>query len=141
MASQQTIAKPVEIEGRGLFTGSPAIVRLRPADPGAGITLIRTDQKEPVSIRARVGNVAKRARRTTLKIGNVSVETVEHCMSALAGLQIDNALIQINGPELPCGDGSAAPFVNPIMEVGTQEQEAPRRIYRLTEPLLVEEGD
>ena len=64
MRTQQTIAGSVEIEGRGLFTGSPAVVRLRPADPGTGITFVRTDQKAPNGIAARVENVAKRARRT-----------------------------------------------------------------------------
>src|SRR5690606_25193846 len=60
---------------------------------------------------------------------------------AFAGLRIDNALVEIDGPELPCGDGSAAPFVEPMLEVGMVEQDAPRRIFKITEPLIVEEGD
>jgi UDP-3-O-[3-hydroxymyristoyl] N-acetylglucosamine deacetylase/3-hydroxyacyl-[acyl-carrier-protein] dehydratase len=140
-ASQHTLAAPVTISGKGLLLGEDATITIMPAPPNHGIIFDRIDLDPPVQIPAQVANVAKRARRTTLKIGNVSVETVEHCMSALAGLQIDNALIQIDGPELPCGDGSALPFVDPILEVGVQEQDAPRRVYKLTEPIMVEEGD
>ena len=95
----------------------------------------------PVNIPAVVTNVAERARRTTLKVGNTSVETVEHCMSAFAGLRIDNALVEINGQELPCGDGSASPFVDPILEAGLVEQDAPRRVFRVSEPIVVEVRD
>ena len=76
-----------------------------------------------------------------LKSGDASVETVEHCLSALAGLGIDNAMIEIDGPELPCGDGSAQPFVEPILEAGIVEQDAARRIFKISEPIIVEEGD
>src|SRR5436190_690494 len=89
----------------------------------------------------RTMNLGDRARRTTLKVGNATVETVEHCMSAFAGLRIDNALVEINGQELPCGDGSASPFVDPILEAGLVEQDAPRRVFRVSEPIVVEEGD
>jgi UDP-3-O-[3-hydroxymyristoyl] N-acetylglucosamine deacetylase/3-hydroxyacyl-[acyl-carrier-protein] dehydratase len=129
------------VSGRGLLLGELGSVEILPAPADHGIVFERVDLDPPVQIPALVTNVAKRARRTTLKVGNASVDTVEHCMSALAGLQIDNALIRINGPELPCGDGSAAPFADPIIEVGVVEQPAPRRVYRLVEPILVEEGD
>jgi UDP-3-O-[3-hydroxymyristoyl] N-acetylglucosamine deacetylase/3-hydroxyacyl-[acyl-carrier-protein] dehydratase len=95
----------------------------------------------PVQIPALVGNIARRARRTTLALSSTSIETIEHCMSALAGLCIDNVLIKVDGPELPCGDGSAAPYADPIVEVGLIEQDALRRVFRITEPILVEEGD
>jgi UDP-3-O-[3-hydroxymyristoyl] N-acetylglucosamine deacetylase/3-hydroxyacyl-[acyl-carrier-protein] dehydratase len=83
-------------------------------------------------------------RRTTLKGGAphfATVETVEHCMSAFAGLRIDNALVEINGPELPCGDGSAAPFTDPILAVGFEEQDAPRKIFKITEPIIVQDEE
>ncbi|NNF42903.1 MAG: UDP-3-O-[3-hydroxymyristoyl] N-acetylglucosamine deacetylase [Phycisphaerales bacterium] len=131
----------MEISGRGLLLGEPAEVTMQPAPAGHGIVFERVDVSPPVKVPALATNVAKRARRTTLRIGSVSVETVEHCMSALAGLQVDNLLIQINGPELPCGDGSALPFVEPILEAGLEEQDASRRVYTVTEPLLVEDGD
>ncbi len=138
---QRTVAREVTVSGKGLLLGEEATATILPAPANHGIVFERIDLDPPVQIHASVSNVAKRARRTTLKLGNVSVETVEHCMSALAGLQIDNALIRINGPELPCGDGSAAPFVDPILSVGIQELDAPRRTFQVVEPILVEEGD
>jgi UDP-3-O-[3-hydroxymyristoyl] N-acetylglucosamine deacetylase/3-hydroxyacyl-[acyl-carrier-protein] dehydratase len=138
-ARQHTLARPVEVSGKGLLLGEHANVTINPAPAGHGIVFERTDVSPPVQIPAVATNVAKRARRTTLRVGSVAVETVEHCMSALAGLHVDNALIQIDGPELPCGDGSALPFVEPIVEAGLTEQDAERRVFRVAEPLLVEE--
>jgi UDP-3-O-[3-hydroxymyristoyl] N-acetylglucosamine deacetylase/3-hydroxyacyl-[acyl-carrier-protein] dehydratase len=114
---------------------------IHPAPPDHGIVFERTDVSPPVQIPALVQNIARRARRTTLALSSTSIETIEHCMSALAGLCIDNALIKVDGPELPCGDGSAAPYTDPIVEVGLVEQDAPRRVFRITEPILVEDGD
>jgi UDP-3-O-[3-hydroxymyristoyl] N-acetylglucosamine deacetylase/3-hydroxyacyl-[acyl-carrier-protein] dehydratase len=131
----------VKVSGKGLLLGEQANVSIHPAPANHGIIFERVDLDPPVQIPAVATNVAKRARRTTLKIGNVSVETVEHCMSALAGLRIDNALIRIDGPELPCGDGSAAPFVDPILEIGLTALDAPRRVFRVVEPILVQEAD
>lgn len=140
-ARQQTLAEPVTIAGRGLLLGEEVSVTIEAAPAGHGIVFERVDVNPPVRIPAIATHVAKRARRTTLKNGGVSVETVEHCMSALAGLKVDNALIRIDGPELPCGDGSAIIFVEPILAVGLVEQDAPRRTFRITEPLLVEDGN
>ncbi len=112
-----------------------------PAPINHGIVFERVDISPPVQIPALVRHLARRARRTTLRMGETSIETIEHCMSALAGLRVDNALVQLDGPELPCGDGSAAPFVEPMLEVGMVTQDAPRRIHRITEPILVQEGD
>jgi len=139
--TQHTVAGPVNVSGKGLLLGEHADVTIHAAEPGHGIVFERVDLNPPVRIPALASNVARRARRTALAVGSVSVETVEHCMSALAGLRIDNALIEINGPELPCGDGSALPFVEPIVETGLVDQGVPRRVYRITEPLHVEDGD
>jgi len=109
--SQHTVAAPVTIGGRGLLLGEEATTTIVPAPANHGIVFERVDLDPPVQIPASLENVARRARRTTLKLGSVSIETVEHCMSAFAGLGIDNALVRVDGPELPCGDGSAAPFV------------------------------
>lgn len=141
VANQHTVAGPVSVSGPGLLLGEHADVTIKPAPPGHGIVFSRVDHDPPVQIPALVRHVSKRARRTTLTSGNVSIETVEHCLSALAGLRIDNALIEINGPELPCGDGSAAPFVEPIIKAGVQDQGAPRKVYKLRKPIMVEEGD
>ncbi len=138
---QHTLAGEVEVRGKGLLLGEDAVVRFCPAPPYHGVVFERTDVDPPVRIPATIDHVGNRARRTTLKRGDIAIETVEHCMSALAGLRIDNVLIQINGPELPCGDGSAAPFVDPILEVGLEEQDAPRRIYKLRQPIVIEQGD
>jgi UDP-3-O-[3-hydroxymyristoyl] N-acetylglucosamine deacetylase/3-hydroxyacyl-[acyl-carrier-protein] dehydratase len=140
-AKQHTLARPARITGKGLLLGEDAEVTINPAPPGHGVVFERVDVKPPVQIPALATNIALRARRTTLKLGSVSIETVEHCMSALAGLEVDNALIQIDGPELPCGDGSAMPFVEPIIEAGLVEQDLPRRFYRITQPLMVQDGD
>lgn len=147
---QHTVAGPVRVSGKGLLLGEHADVTVLPAPVNHGIVFERTDLDPPVQIPAMVTNVVKRARRTTLMLGagssnapggSASVETVEHIMSAFAGLRIDNALVQITGPELPCGDGSAAPFVDPILEVGLSEQDASRRVFKVIEPAVVEDGD
>src|SRR5436190_5779444 len=138
---QHTLAAPVTITGKVLLLGEDATVIIHPAPPDHGIVFQRTDLSPAVNIPALVTNVTERARRTTLKLGNTVIETVEHCMSAFAGLRIDNALVAINGPELPCGDGSAAPFVDPITAVGVVEQDAPRRLFKVSEPIIVEQDD
>ncbi|MHC4346940.1 MAG: UDP-3-O-acyl-N-acetylglucosamine deacetylase [Planctomycetota bacterium] len=138
---QHTLAGPVTVSGKGLLLGEDATITIHPAPPDHGIVFERTDVSPPVQIPALVQNIASRARRTTLALSNTSIETIEHCMSALAGLCIDNVLIKVAGPEMPCGDGSAAPFADPIAEVGVIEQDAPRRVFRITEPILVEDGD
>jgi len=138
---QHTLAGAVEVRGKGLLLGEEAVCVIEPAPANHGIVFERSDVSPPVRIPASVRHVTRRARRTTLRLGSTSIETVEHCMSALAGLRIDNALIRLDGPELPCGDGSALPFVEPIMAIGLEEQQAPRRVFRLTDPIVVQEGD
>jgi len=138
---QHTLAEPVEVSGKGLLLGEDAHVRIEPAPANHGIVFERVDLTPPVRIPAVVTNVTRRSRRTTLKMGSASIETIEHCMSAFAGLRIDNALVKVNGPELPCGDGSASPFVEPMQRVGTEQQDAPRRVFKLAEPVLVQDAD
>ena len=138
---QRTLARPVTIRGKGLMLGVEATVVIQPAPPYSGVSFVRTDLTPPLRIPATVEHVAPRPRRTTLKMGDVTIDTVEHCLSALAGLRIDNATIEINGPELPCGDGSAALFAEPMMEAGIVEQDAPRKIFKIREPIVIEEPD
>lgn len=138
---QHTLGGEASVRGKGLLLGEDAVVTIKPAPANHGIVFVRTDLDPPVHIPALATNVTERARRTTLKAGAATVETVEHCMSAFAGLRVDNAVIEISGPELPCGDGSAAPFVEAIRAAGIVEQEAPRRIFRVHEPVIVEDGD
>ena len=129
------------VSGKGLMLGREATLTVVPSPPDHGIVFERTDLDRPVVIPALVSNVIPNARRTTLKAGDVTIETVEHCMSALRGLGIDNALLRLSGPELPCGDGSAMPFVEPLLAAGIAEQDAPRRTFRLAETVSVTEGD
>jgi UDP-3-O-[3-hydroxymyristoyl] N-acetylglucosamine deacetylase/3-hydroxyacyl-[acyl-carrier-protein] dehydratase len=135
------LGAPVQVRGKGLLLGEEATADILPAPANHGIIFERVDLNPPVQIPALVHNVARRSRRTTLTVGSTTIETVEHCMSAFAGLRIDNALVRISGPELPCGDGSAAPFVEPILQAGLVEQDAPRTIYAVSEPIHVSEGE
>ena len=116
-------------------------MRLRPGAPHTGIWFIRTDQSPPIRIAARVGNVSKRARRTSLRNGTVAIETVEHCLSACAGLEIDNLQIELTGGELPALDGSSLPFVERLLEAGICEQDAIREPFVVTEVVRVVDGD
>jgi len=138
---QQTIRQPVELSGRGLFTGEPVKVRFKPAGANTGIVFVRTDQDGPTRIAARLENLTKRARRTSLRNGMVAVETVEHCLSACAALGIDNVEIELDAPELPGFDGSCEPYVHKLQEAGIQPTQTPARALVIPEPVRVCEGD
>ncbi len=141
MKPQRTIQREAELSGRGLFTGFPVTVRVKPAPPGTGITFVRTDQPEPVSISARLENLSKRARRTSLRNGTAAIETIEHCLAAARGLDIDNLIVELDNAELPAVDGSAAPFVELLQRAGAVELEAEREVLQVTELVRVNEGD
>lgn len=130
----------MELTGRGLFTGEQSVVRFCPAEPDTGIVFVREDQNPPVRIPAVVENVAKRLRRTSLRNGTVQIETVEHCLSAIAGLGIDNVVIELNANEMPSFDGSCAPVVAKLKEAGIVAQSRPRLIFRVPETVRVAEG-
>jgi len=138
---QQTIRRTVELEGRGLFTGEPVVVRLHPAPANSGLWFLRSDQPTPVRVPARVELVSKRARRTSLQNGTVSIETVEHCLSACAGLGIDNLEIELTGNELPVLDGSCLPLVELIQQAGISTQDVLREPYVIREVTRVVDGD
>ena len=138
---QRTLAAPAIVRGKGLLHGQDATLEIVPAPPGTGIVFERIDLNPPVIIPGLVSHVIPRARRTTLRMGDATIDTVEHCLSALAGLRVDNAVLRIAGPELPLGDGSALPFLEAILAVGLMEQDAPRRTFRLRDPIVVEDGD
>ena len=140
MKPQQTIHEPVELAGRGLFTGEGAVLRFRPAEADTGVVFLRDDQNPPVVIPARVENVAKRMRRTSIRNGTVQIETIEHCMSALAGLGIDNIVVELNANEVPALDTSAQPFVERIKAAGIVALDRPRQVFRVPETVRVAEG-
>jgi len=138
---QRTISLEAEIEGKGLFTGQPVHLRLRPAPPDTGLVFCRVDLGEDAVVPAGIETVAKRFQRTTLVRGDVSVETTEHLLAALAGLGIDNLYADLDGPELPGGDGSAADYVRLLRQAGIVEQEAERPVLAVTDPVTVQDGE
>ncbi len=139
--SQTTIASPVSLSGIGLFLSRPVTLTFRPAPANHGIVFVRSDLNH-APIAARIGNVVKRPRRTALRQGDATVDTTEHCLSAVAGLGLDNLLIELDGPEVPGMDGSAAPFIEALTTAGRVEQDdAPRRIFELSQPVMVRQDD
>ncbi|MDP7009379.1 MAG: UDP-3-O-acyl-N-acetylglucosamine deacetylase [Phycisphaerales bacterium] len=139
---QHTVSKPVTITGRGLLTGCEVDIVVEPAATNAGIVFERVDLDAPVRIEATVDHaIDDRPRRTALGIGDVTIETVEHLMSALSGLGVDNALIRVDGPEIPGGDGSALLFAEKLARAGFTVQDEPRRILNINEPIYFQEGD
>ena len=137
---QRTIAREAEMEGRGLFTGQPVRVRFRPAPADTGLVFTRVDLSPEAQVSATIQSVAKRFQRTTLASGEVAVETAEHLLATLAGLQIDNLAVELDGPELPACDGSAADYVRLLREAGVTEQPAERPVLRIVEPVTVHDG-
>ena len=141
MSRQQTIEREVELTGRGLFTGFPVTASFRPAAPGSGVTFVRADQPKPVRIAARVENLSKRSRRSSLKNGTVAIETVEHCLAAARGLGIDNLEIELDNAELPAGDGSCLPFVKTLLSAGIVEQDVDREYLQISQLVRVSDGE
>ena len=138
---QCTIAKPVSLSGRGLFGGATVTVTFEPAPADHGVVFARSDLGG-LEVAAIVDNVVHNPRRTTLRSGAAVVETCEHCMSALAGLKIDNVKINLDAPELPAADGSARPFIDALNEAGLiADDNAPRQRFKVTEPVMVKDGD
>jgi len=137
MDTQQTIAAETTVSGPGLFHGKPASVTFRPAPDNHGVVFARRDLGG-ATIPALVRYVVKSARRTTLARGEASVDTCEHCLSAVAGLRIDNLLIEIDGPELPMLDGSAQPYLDALTQAGVTASTQPRRALVVREPVVVE---
>lgn len=129
--NQQTLAGPVTLHGVGLHTGSVVNMTLKPANPGFGIRFQRVDLPGQPVVKADVDYVTDTSRGTTLEHDGARVSTVEHLLAALVGLRIDNALIELDGPEVPILDGSARLFIEAIESIGIQEQEARRVVYSI----------
>lgn len=121
---QQTLEKPATVTGFGFFTGADATVRFLPADENHGVVFRRVDLTDQPTVAARIENVLPSQRRTTIQDGEAEVQLIEHLMAALAGLQVDNVLVEINGPEVPGLDGSCREFCQQILEAGICEQAA-----------------
>ena len=141
MLRQRTIQKTISTKGVGLHSGRRVEITLRPAAPNTGIVFHRVDLPEVVDIPARADNVGNTRLASVLQKGDVRVSTVEHLMSALAGLGIDNLHVDLTAEEVPIMDGSAGTFVYLLRSAGLQEQAAPKRFLRVVKPIEVREGE
>ena len=133
--NQTTIKKEVSLSGVGLHTGQKVNLKFKPADAGHGVKFQRIDLDGKPTVSAVVGSVSSTNRSTTIKSGEAQVTTVEHLLSALSGLGIDNVLVEIDGGEVPILDGSAKKFVAALKKAGIEEQDAEREYFEITEPI------
>lgn len=135
MQLQQTLRKSYSFEGKGLHTGKTATMTVNPAPVDTGIRFRRTDIGPDAFVDALAENVSNTARSTTISQGEASVSTIEHIMSALTGMGIDNALIDIDNVEVPILDGSAKPYIDLMWKDGVVQQDAPRRYIEIDGPI------
>ncbi|MHB1285113.1 MAG: UDP-3-O-acyl-N-acetylglucosamine deacetylase [Leptospirales bacterium] len=142
MRNQRTLRKSVELVGTGLHSGKKVCVRICPAPIDAGITFVRTDL-DGLTIPAHVNNVSidHSVLSTTLLHGSASIQTIEHLMSAANGFYLDNLRVELDGPELPILDGSAAPFVQAFRDSGVKEQAVRQSFYTVSKVVEFEEGN
>lgn len=141
MVKQRTLKNEIRATGVGLHTGQKVYLTLRPAPVDAGIVFRRTDLNPPVDIPAFATNVGSTTLSTSIGEGEASVSTIEHLMSAMAGLGIDNAIVELSANEVPIMDGSAGPFVFLIQSAGVVEQPASKRFIRILKKVETKEGD
>lgn len=141
MLKQQTIATPIKAVGIGLHSGKKATLHLKPAPVDSGIVFVRVDLEPVAVIPAKALNISDTRLASVLKVGDARVSTVEHLLSACAGLGIDNLMIEIDCEEVPIMDGSAASFLFLLQSAGLQKQDAPRKFLKITKPVEVKDGD
>lgn len=141
MIKQRTLKHIIRATGVGVHSGKKVLLILRPAPANSGIIFTRTDLKTPVSIPAQQKYVGDTTLSTTLVKDNVRISTVEHLLSAFAGLGIDNAYVDVSAEEVPIMDGSASPFVFLMQSAGVEEQNSPKKFIRIRQPIRVESGD
>ncbi len=141
MLKQRTVKSLIRATGVGLHTGEKVVMTLRPARPNTGIVFRRTDLAQPVDVPADALSVTDTRLCSALTVPGAKVATVEHLMSALAGLGVDNLYVDLDGPEVPIMDGSAGPFVFLLQSAGIEEQPAAKKFFRIRRPVEVREGD
>ena len=141
MKLQKTIKRDGKMRGRGLFGGAEAKLVFRPAPVDSGIIFVRTDVPEPVRISAIAANVAERSRRTTIKKGSVSIETVEHCLAAVNALEINNITVEVDGPELPAPGCSSAEYLKVLKRAEVVEQNVGSKEFIINKPVTIAMGD
>jgi len=138
---QRTLRHDIRAMGVGLHTGEKVYLTLKPAPVDTGIVFKRVDLDPVVELLARTENVGDTRLSTSLGVGKWQVSTVEHLLSAMAGLGIDNAFVEVTAAEVPIMDGSASPFVFLLQSAGIQEQAAPKKFIRIKKYVRVEDGD
>src|SRR5574341_810231 len=138
---QRTIKSGTSYFGTGLHTGCKATITFKPAPIGHGLTFVRTDLPDAPEIRADIDHVVDLTRGTTLGRGNIKIHTVEHVLAAIAGLEIDNLMVELNAIEPPVGDGSALPYVETLLKAGIEEQDAPKEYLEIDTPLFYSEPE
>ncbi len=141
MLKQRTLKSTIKTTGVGLHTGARVDLVMRPAAVDSGIVFHRVDLAQPVTMPADALHVGDTRLSSALNVDGASISTVEHVMSALAGLGIDNLHIDVAGPEIPIMDGSAGPFVYLLQSAGVVEQDAPKRYLRIVSPVEARDGD
>jgi UDP-3-O-[3-hydroxymyristoyl] N-acetylglucosamine deacetylase len=141
MIKQRTLKNTIRTTGVGLHTGQKIYLTLLPADIDTGIIFRRVDLSPPVEIKATAHNVGETTLSTCLINGDVRVSTVEHILSAMAGLGIDNAVVELDAPEVPIMDGSAGPFVFLLQSAGIEEQPAYKKFVRVLKEVTLMDGD
>lgn len=141
MIKQRTLKNVIRATGVGLHSGDKVYLTLHPAKPDSGIRFRRVDLETPVTIQATPENVGETTLSTTLVQDGVKISTVEHLLSALAGLGIDNATIDVSAAEVPIMDGSAGPFVFLLQSAGVQEQDSPKQYIRIKKEIRVDNGE
>lgn len=138
---QRSLRKSTSINGIGLFTGAKTQLTMRPAPEGTGIVFQRVDLPSKPTLVAHVENVLETPRCTILGNSEVQIQTVEHILSALKAYDLDNLIIEIDGPEIPSCDGSALPFVDMIRKAGVLSQTTTKKVYHLDTPIFWSKGD
>ncbi len=139
--NQRTISRPVELEGVGLFGGQRGKIRVVPAEANAGVAFVRTDLAGRPRLPVTPHTAASKFRRSAVADAGAEVETIEHLMSAIGGLELDNLEIEIDAPEVPNADGSSLPFVELLKGGGIVEQPEPRRIHLVRDPISVTDNE
>jgi UDP-3-O-[3-hydroxymyristoyl] N-acetylglucosamine deacetylase/3-hydroxyacyl-[acyl-carrier-protein] dehydratase len=138
---QKTINGEGKVTGKGMFGGKRANVIFRPAPENTGVIFVRTDVPEPVRISAIAPNLAERSRRTSIKKGSVSIETIEHCLAAISAMEVDNVIVEVDNSELPAPDCSSVEYFKELKRIGTTEQKVSRKEFAVTEPITITAGD
>ena len=141
MLKQRTLSNVIRATGVGLHTGEKVFLTLKPAPVNTGIVFYRVDLDEAVEIKATPESVTETIMSTTIESNGVKISTVEHLMSAFAGMGVDNAYVELSTHEVPIMDGSAAPFVFLLQSAGIAEQDQPKKFIRIKKPVEVRDGD